>query len=257
MSILFADSNCDLHATQAKQFGIEYINMPFSLLDDNIEMVSVEFYEEFFTPYLEQKNDLVYIHEGARFFNSLPNLRKAVRKLKASFPDNTITLVDSGSTSCGYAYVVYQSILKHRTGCADTTLVTHIKKVKAETISLFSLNTTNNLKKYNSVIRVDNPLIKPIIKHDNNSFEVIDKVTNRKKLYSSIVSAIEKYGENVADYPVFISYTGTDADAVELQAELEKYLGDNVKILINPMNDYDAHYVGNKALAISFHKKLS
>ena len=39
MSILFADSNCDLHTTQVKQFGIEYINMPFSLLDGKVEEV--------------------------------------------------------------------------------------------------------------------------------------------------------------------------------------------------------------------------
>ena len=137
----------------------------------------------------------------------------------------------------------------------DEDIVNYIKKVKSETVSLFSLNTTNNLKEYTDLIKVDNPLIKPIIKYENDEFEVIDKVTNRKKLYSSIISAIEKYGENVADYPVFISYTGTNVDANELQVELEKYLGHNVKILINPMNPYDSHYIGNKALAISFHKK--
>ena len=257
MSILFADSNCDLTAKQAKQFGIEYINMPFSCSLDKIENVSVEFFVNFFTPYLEQKNDLVYVHDGVRFFSSFQNLRKAVKQLKESFPDNTITLVNSGSTSCGYAYIVYQSMLKYRTGCSDSTLVNYIKKVKSETVSLFSLNTTNNLKEYTDLIKVDNPLIKPIIKYEDDKFEVIDKVTNRKKLYSSIISAIEKHGENVADYPVFISYTGTDTDANELQVELEKYLGHNVKILINPMNPYDAHYIGNKALAISFHKKTN
>ena len=80
--------------------------------------------------------------------------------------------------------------------------------------------------------------------------------TSLFSLYSSIISAMEKYGENVADYPVFISYTGTDTDAKELQAELERYLGENVKILINAMNPYNEYYVGNKALAISFHNKI-
>ena len=256
MSILFADSNCDLHITQVKQFGIEYINMPFSLLDGKVEEVSVDFYEEFFTPYLEQGNNLVYVHEGARYLNSLANLKRAVRRLKTSFPETTITLVDSGSTSCGYAYVVYQSLLKHKTGCTDMALANFVKKVKNEVVSVFSLNTANKLLEHGIDIKVDNALIKPIVKLENDNFEVIDKVTNRKKMYTSILNAIEKYGENVADYSVFISYTGNEIDANEMQVELEKYLGHNVKILINKMNPFDTHYVGNKTLAVSFHKKI-
>lgn len=256
MSILFADSNCDLHTTQVKQFGIEYINMPFSLLDGKIEDVSVDFYEEFFTPYLEQGNNLVYVHEGAFYFKSLPNLKKAVRRLKTSFPDNTITLIDSGNTSSGYAYIVYQSLLKHKTGCSDMTLVNYVKKIKNEVTVLFSLNNINKLNQHGIDIKVDNALIKPIVKLEKDTFEVIDKVTNRKKMYSAFITAIEKYGENVADYPVFISYSGTDTDAKELQAELENYMGDSVKVLISKMNPYDTHYTGNKTLSIAFHKKV-
>ena len=48
MSILFADSNCDIKSNQIKQFGIEYINMPFSCSNIDIDLVSVDFFEEKF-----------------------------------------------------------------------------------------------------------------------------------------------------------------------------------------------------------------
>lgn len=254
MSILFADSNCDLNFSQIKQFGIEYINMPFSLQNNVIQDVSVEFFEDIFTPYLKQGNNLVYVHQGINYFNSYANLKRAVRRLKTSYPENTVTLIDSGNTTCGYSYIVYQSFLKHKTGCSDINLSNYVKKLKTESATLFSMNNAN-LSKFGFDIKLENSLIKPIVLFDNDNYEIVDKVTNRKKMYSAFVNAILKYGENVADYPIFISYSGVEADALELKTELEKIVGVNAKILINKMNAKDTYLSGNKTLAISFHKK--
>ena len=123
MSILFADNNCDLNFSQIKQFGIEYINMPFSCSNDDMDLVTVDFFEETFKPYLEQGNNLVYVHQGEFYFKSYGNLKKAIRRLKTSYPDNTIYLVDSESTSAGYAFIVYLAMLKYKTGCNEIDLV--------------------------------------------------------------------------------------------------------------------------------------
>ena len=254
MSILFADSNCDLNFSQIKQFGIEYINMPFSLHNDSVVDIEASFFEEVFAPYLSQGNNLVYVHEGANYFNSYANLKKAIKKLKVDYPENTITLIDSGNTSVGYAYIVYQSFLKHKTGCSETALATYVKKLKGEVATLVSMNNAN-FNKCGYDIKTENALVKPVIYSTCDGYEVVDKVTNKKKLYSAMVNAILKYGENVADYPIFIAYSGVENDALELKAELEKVVGCNAKILINKMNDKDIYMSGNKTLTISFHKK--
>lgn len=255
MSILFADSNCDLNSKQMKQFGIEYINMPFSLSEEGLELLSVDHYEEVFAPYLQQGNNLIYVHQSEKYLKSLPNIKKAIRRLKTEYPDNTITLVDSKSTSSGYAYIVYQSVLKYKTGCSDTNLVNFIKKVRNEVLVLFSMNNTNKLIQNGIDIKVENALIKPIVKLENDEFEVVGKVTNRKKMYSTFIEAMEKYGENIADYPIFISYSGSDIEANELKLELENYIGENAKVLVNKVNPYDEYYLGNKGLTVAFHKK--
>lgn len=255
MSILFTDSNSDFTLEQIKQFGIEYINMPFSLLDNKVQELSVDFYEEVFTPYLEQGNNLVYVHEGSQYLASYSNLKKAVRRLKTSYPDNSIMLVDSENTSSGYAFVAYEAMLKHKTGCSDINLANHIKKFRDKVCVIFSLNNTTKLGEIGFDIKVDNPLVKPVVKLDNGNVEVIDKITNRKKLYQSIISAMDKYGQNIADYPVFISYSGAELDSNELKVEIEKYLGHSVRILINKLNEYDKYYTGNKTLVVAFHKK--
>lgn len=255
MSILFADSNCDLKSENFKQFGIEYINMPFSCSEEGPNALPVAFYEETFRPYLEQGNDLVYVHQGEFYLKSISNLKKAVKKLKTDFPDNNIRLVDSQTTSCGYALLVYMSVLKYKTGCSDTELINYINQLKKEIAILFTLTDVKGLNNYKVDIRLDSALVKPIIKLENNNFEVISKVTNRKKTIETLLNSIIKYGENVADYPIFISYSGTSVDALELKKCLSDYLGNDAKVFVNVINNYDAYYTSSKTLSVAFHKK--
>ncbi len=256
MSILFADSNSDLKQEQINLFGIEYINMPFSYDEEGTKPLSVDFYENTFKPYLEQGNNIVYVHQGEFYFKSYANLKKAVRRLKTEFPDNTIYLVDSGSTSSGYAFVLYLSMLKYKTGCNEIDLVNYINKIKKEVVVLFTLNDATQLNKHKINVNIDNALIKPIIKLENNNFEVVDKATNRKKIFSLFINGFSKFGENVADYPIFISYSGNEKDAVELSEEITKILGKDAKVMVNALNPYDTYYTSGKTLSVAFHKKI-
>ena len=256
MSILFADSNCDIKSNQIKQFGIEYINMPFSCSNNEIDLVSVDFFEETFKPYLEQGNNLIYVHQGEFYFNSYANLKKAIRRLKTEYPDNTIYLVDSEATSAGYAFIVYLAMLKYKTGCNEVDLVNYINKIKKEVAVLFTLNNAKELNKKGVNITIENALVKPVIKVENNKFEVVEKVTNRNKTIQSFLNGFTKFGENVADYPVFISYSGNEIDAKELVNAIEQTLGKDVKILVNTLSEYNTHFTSAKTLFIAFHKKV-
>ncbi len=256
MSILFADSNCDIKSNQIKQFGIEYINMPFSCSNNEIDLVSVDYFEETFKPYLEQGNNLVYVHQGEFYFNSYSNLKKAVRRLKTEFPDNTIYLVDSEATSAGYAFIVYLAMLKYKTGCNEVDLINYINKIKKSVVSLVTLNNAKGLNKKCVDITIENALIKPIIKVENNKFEVVEKVTNRNKTIQSFINGFTKFGENVADYPIFISYSGNQIDASELTKAIEETLGNDVKIMVNTLSEYNTYLTSAKTLFIAFHKKV-
>lgn len=255
MSILFADSNCDLKQEQVNLFGIEYINMPFSCDEEGTKALDVDFYENTFRPYLEQGNNLVYIHQGEFYLKSYANLKKAVRRLKTEFPDNTIYLVDSETTSSGYAFVVYLSVLKYKTGCKDIDLINYVNQIKKEVVMLFTLTDAKGLQKHKININIDNALIKPIIKLENNKFGVVDKATNRKKIFEYFINGFSKYGENVADYPIFISYSGNDKDANELNNEICTVLGKDAKVMVNKLNAFDTYYTSTKTLSIAFHKK--
>ena len=78
----------------------------------------------------------------------------------------------------------------------------------------------NNLLPSNSVAGTSLN-IKPILTIDiDGKFQVVDKVSGKRKALSTLITYIRQIGKNVADYPIGIVYTDNENMAIELKDEI-------------------------------------
>lgn len=249
MGILVIDNNSDLDLSQINQFGIEHINMPFSYCNDKVEV-----YKNALRPYLLQNNNVIYLSSGKDFCDTYSDLKRAVRSLKTEYSENTINVVDTLIPSCGYSFVLFSAMLKYKTDCGDLELINHIQKVRNEVMMLFSTDTKTLINLGVEVF--DNPLIRPIAKIEDNEIKLVDKVTNKKKLIEYFVDYMEKNGENIADYSLFISESEMGSEVEELKTLLQIKFGNEIRIYIQKSNEYNINRFGKKHLAVAFHKRI-
>ncbi len=245
---LFCDSNCELWYTTVKELGLNVIQMPYILEEQEVfydmgektdlhaffdkmregevpktAALNEYAYTEYFEPILARGEDIYYItfsHEMSGTFNAM---KKVIAQLKEKYPDREIRFKDSKSISLGSGMITYYGALKYKEGATMDELDAYLDELIPHVGTYFVVNDLTYLYRGGRVSGVSKVIgnllgIKPILHFTEEGKIVnIEKAKGFKKALSCLVGYIKNTGSELEKYKIFVMH----ADAKE---EGEKFV---------------------------------
>ena len=241
--IILTDSASDINAEQSKEWNVPIISMTYLLNDkvfvnnpDHSEYPIPEFYNtlkngakastsainvgdftDFFTPYLEEGLDIIYVCFSSGLSATYQNALNAALELSERFPDRRIEVVDSLCASFGQGLLVYLCAQKKKDGADIDTVKAYAEETRHNLCHEFTVDDLGQLKRggrispaaafFGGMLQ-----IKPMLFVDKNGkLAAYSKVRSRNSSLRKLTDMLldEIVGD---DYPIFISHGDCDDD---------------------------------------------
>lgn len=253
MSKFFCDSNCELWFDKAESLGINYISMPYTVGDneyyydlgkntDNRKFfedmrkgavpktsaLNMQNYIDYFEPVLKQGEDIIYVTFSHKMSATFESMAKAIEQLKQTYPERTVSVVDTKHISMAAGIVVYYAAKLHNEGASDEEVVKFVESFRERVKCYFTVSNLIYLKRggrLSSFKAFVGTLfdIKPIISNIDGKLENIEKSKGRKKSLKDLTGYLEKDKVDLS-YPIVIMNADCDPDAdYTVSAIREKY----------------------------------
>ena len=250
MSVIFADTKCDLDKSQVKKLKINLVNLE---LTDTLSA-----FKKAFQPYLDEDEDIIYL--STNFKDVEKSFNEAVKYFSNLYERRVIKHIDLNTSSASAGLIVYQTGVMYKRGHTDLEILNFIKDFKDHVFGfLISQNkqflsqhcTTSDKININSTSN----LIMPIIFASKDRYEVIDKAQGKKKALGVILKLINEYSLNVADYPLIITYSDDELNAEYLKKTIIEKFGEDTVVLLQKFTNSNEELFDKKAIYISFYSK--
>lgn len=253
MSKFFCDSNCELWFDKVESLGINYISMPYTVGDkeyyydlgkntDNRKFfedmrkgavpktsaLNMQDYLDYFEPVLKSGEDIIYVTFSHKMSATFESMAKAIQQLKQTYPERTVSVVDTKHISMAAGIVVYYAAKLHNEGASDADVVKFVESFRERVKCYFTVSNLIYLKRggrLSSFKAFVGTLfdIKPIISNIDGKLENIEKSKGRKKSLKDITGYLEKDKVDL-NYPIVIMNADCDPDAdYTIAAIREKY----------------------------------
>lgn len=253
MSQFFCDSNCELWFDKVESLGINYISMPYTVGDneyyydlgkntDNRKFfedmrkgavpktsaLNMQNYIDYFEPVLKQGEDIIYVTFSHKMSATFESMAKAIEQLKQTYPERTVSVVDTKHISMAAGIVVYYAAKLHNEGASDEEVVKFVESFRERVKCYFTVSNLIYLKRggrLSSFKAFVGTLfdIKPIISNIDGKLENIEKSKGRKKSLKDLTGYLEKDKVDLS-YPIVIMNADCDPDAdYTVSAIREKY----------------------------------
>lgn len=253
MSKFFCDSNCELWFDKAESLGINYISMPYTVGDneyyydlgkntDNRKFfedmrkgavpktsaLNMQNYIDYFEPVLKQGEDIIYVTFSHKMSATFESMAKAIEQLKQTYPERTVSVVDTKHISMAAGIVVYYAAKLHNEGASDAEVVKFVESFRERVKCYFTVSNLIYLKRggrLSSFKAFVGTLfdIKPIISNIDGKLENIEKSKGRKKSLKDLTGYLEKDKVDLS-YPIVIMNADCDPDSdYTVSAIREKY----------------------------------
>lgn len=253
MSKFFCDSNCELWFDKVESLGINYISMPYTVGDneyyydlgkntDNRKFfedmrkgavpktsaLNMQNYIDYFEPVLKQGEDIIYVTFSHKMSATFESMAKAIEQLKQTYPERTVSVVDTKHISMAAGIVVYYAAKLHNEGASDAEVVKFVESFRERVKCYFTVSNLIYLKRggrLSSFKAFVGTLfdIKPIISNIDGKLENIEKSKGRKKSLKDLTGYLEKDKVDLS-YPIVIMNADCDPDAdYTVSAIREKY----------------------------------
>lgn len=253
MSKFFCDSNCELWFDKVESLGINYISMPYTVGDneyyydlgkntDNRKFfedmrkgavpktsaLNMQNYIDYFEPVLKQGEDIIYVTFSHKMSATFESMAKAIEQLKQTYPERTVSVVDTKHISMAAGIVVYYAAKLHNEGASDEEVVKFVESFRERVKCYFTVSNLVYLKRggrLSSFKAFVGTLfdIKPIISNTDGKLENIEKSKGRKKSLKDLTGYLEKDKVDLS-YPIVIMNADCDPDAdYTVSAIREKY----------------------------------
>lgn len=274
MSVIFADSSCDLSSKFLKSYGVEVINLKLNINNknclynaDNFDFAEYYNNGNYLVDYVNLKNIIlkqltmalntcqdVLVITSSKHFNPLFNVvSEEIKALKQKYSEQKIYVIDSGLISVAYATVVFEAAIINSTGVRADELVKKLNKLVG-TYETLIIPSSTNFELFNKFNFAKSLGVKPLISLSNNKLELVGSVKGKLKLTADVINRILQNGFNVADYPVGVMYGKSNlSDANKIIAEVSNKF--ETKVWSGYYNPMLANLVGDNALIISYHKR--
>ena len=280
MSLFFVDSNCDLGAELIGKLSIECVTFPYSLDDENRTFdgdydklisksrklvhigagsLTSRNYVSIFEQCFKRGDDVLYLYTSEKIYNT-KNLLKAKEKLDKEYPDRKLLLLDTCNFSIAQGLISYELAMKYRNGATLEELEEYFYKVKNEYALYITMDSVQNLIDGglvpSTLVSGSGLSVKPILSIDyDGNFQLVEKVSGKKKAAMKLLDYMRKYGSNVADYTVGIVYAEDRILAEELKAKVIESFGEETKVVVGRFSPNNLSLIGLGGLAVSFHVK--
>lgn len=222
--------------------------------------VNISEYLDFFTPFLKEGRDILYIAFSSGLSGSCGSAQMAAEELRAKYPERKLTVVDSLCASMGEGLLVYSALKKQEQGMGYDELVDWLEQNKGRLCHWFTVDDLNHLHRGGRVSKTSAVLgsilgIKPVLNVDENGhLKARDKVRGRRQSLDALRDKLVKYAERPQEQTVFISHADCAADAEYLAAEIKEKAGVR-DVMISQIGPVIGAHSGPGTVAIFFFGK--
>ncbi len=287
MVTYFTDTDTDITAKEAAEFGYKLISMPYTL--DGKEVYPYVDYETFdshsfyqmlregrmpstsalnpydykkyFEPEFAAGNDILYVHFSRAMSASFDAMDRAVRELKEKYPERMFYTIDTKGITIGSLNIAREIGDMIKAGApVEEILAWGEKEVDKFAVYFFA----DDLKFFQRSGRVSGIAgfmgnmigVRPILTMtEGGRMESIGKERGRVNAMRRLLDYIEELSEDMDKHRVIIAH----ADAPELADRMKEMFierfGDSYRVEINQVNPTAGSHCGPDTLGICFHAK--
>ncbi len=195
--------------------------------------VNPQQYKEYFSEFLKENKNLLYISFSSGLSGSCGNAVLAANELMEEDGECRIIVVDSKCASMGEGLFVHKALKMQAEGKSMEETAGYLNELVPHLTHVFTVDDLNHLYRGGRVSKAAAIVgtiaaIKPILHVDDEGHLIpISKVRGRKKSLNALVDYME---EKTKGYPgendiVFISHGDALEDAEYVKAEIEKRFG--------------------------------
>lgn len=249
--VLASDATFDLPMELVNKYNIAVVPMVFNLDGEEIlhypderNMSSEAFYQalkdgkmsttsqinpvtyvEFFTPYLEKGEDVLYIAFTSGLSGTYQSALIAKDMLLEDFPDRTIEVVDSLCASAGQGYLLYLAGKKKEEGMELLELAKWTEGIRNRVAHFFTVDDLFHLNRGGRLSTAEAIMgtalkIKPLLSVDKEGkLFVENKVRGNKKAQEYMISKINETRDE-SEPMVFIGHGDAKERAEELKEKI-------------------------------------
>lgn len=252
MSVLICDSNCELWYTRAKELGLDYISMPYTIdgqeyyydlgektdfkdFYDRVRKGSVpitsalnpENYKEILEPYFAKGEDILYISFSHAMSGTFNQLNTALKELHEKYPDRKCTVFDTNSISLGAGIQVEQAAILKQKGASDEKIINYLKDFTNKVAVYFVVDDLMHLKRggrLSAAAAFAGTLLglKPMLTFNaKGGLDVIAKISGKKKAIRTMADKVINELAD-ADKPVYLVDADCPADADLLEQMIKE-----------------------------------
>lgn len=242
--LLCTDSCADLSRQLYEDLDVRYISMIYRIegkeyMDDcfksmashtfydkvrsgsssSTALINTERYLEFFRPFLQAGQDVLYIGFSSGLSGSFQSSVLAVEELRQEFPERKIYTVDSLAASMGQGLLVYWAAQKRNEGMSIEDLAHWVEDNRLRLAHWFTVDDLNHLYRGGRVSRTTAFLgtmlsIKPVMHVDNEGHLIpIFKIKGRKAALKKLVEQMRNTVSHPEEQVIFISHGDSPNDA--------------------------------------------
>ena len=281
MSKFFCDTNSEIWYTKAEELGVNVIKMPYTLGNEmyfydlgkqtdckaffdamrngesaKTQALNMDEYIEYFEPVFASGEDIIYVTFSQSMSGTFNSMRLAIDRLKEKYPERKITVVDSGSISCGAGKMIEEAAKLHNSGASDEEVVAFIEKIKKKVPIYFTVSDLKYLVRGGRLSAVAGAVgtllnLKPIIGVDENgNLTSLAKVNGRKKAIHTLVEklTVDNFDDN---HSIILLHADSEAD-VEIMKNLILQKYPSAKIEIQTVGPVVGAHCGPDTLGIVF-----
>ena len=199
-------------------------------LGDNYStsQINADSYINFFTPFLENGDDIIYVSLSSGLSGSYNSSLIAIEELKEKFPERKIYSVDSLGASLGEGLLVLSIAKQLEAGKSFEELVEYAENIKHNVMLWFTVDDLKYLLHGGRVSKTSAIVgtlldIKPVLQcNSEGKLVAYQKVRGRKKAIFTLLERLKEFGKDIDGQEICISHCDAIDDALLLKEEIAK-----------------------------------
>ena len=229
--------------------------------DTKTSQVSIQEYLDFFTPFLEQGQDIVHVTLSSGISATINSARNAANIAMERYPERKVWVIDSLGASSGYGLLMDTAAAKRDEGLSASELADWLEKNRLRLHHwFFSTDLSFFVKggRISKTAAIFGGLLEicPLMNMDNLGRLIPRfKVRTKKRVIRQIVDKMAEFADNGTDYDgkCFISMSACPEDARAVadlvEARFPKLDG---KVIINNVGTTIGSHTGPGTVALFF-----
>lgn len=287
MVTYFTDSDTDVTAVEAAEYGYKLISMPYSIEGKEVypykdfkTFDAHSFYEKlrqgimpstsalnpydyinYFEPEFAAGNDILYVHFSRVMSASFDAMDRAVKELKEKYPERMFYTIDTKGITIGSLNIVREVGDKIKAGVpVEEILAWAETEVDKFAVYFFA----DDLKFFQRSGRVSGIAgfmgnmigVRPILTmNEGGKMESIGKERGRINVMRKLLDYVEELGEDMDKHRIIIAHADAPELADKMQEMFIERFGTGYRIEVCEVNPTAGSHCGPDTLGISFHAK--